>query len=465
MKILTFLIASLLAAQTPPLPDTPAGRVFGKWLDAFNSGDRARVEAFMKVHEPARLDAIDQVLDMREQTGGFALLETSESKDLSLRMRLKERSSGMVLLGEFAVTAADPPVIERLLFRPDQASAPPPPPRLDEQGALDALAKHAAERAAAGRFSGAVLIAHHGKVVFEKAYGLADRERQIPNTVDTKFRMGSMNKMFTSVAVLQLVAKGRVSLDEPLAKYWPDYPNHELAAKVKIRNLLSHTGGTGDIFGPEFDKHRLELKSLADYARLYGSRGLQFEPGSRWEYSNYGFLLLGLLVEKVSGQSYYDYVRDNIFKPAGMTSTASEPESESVPGRATGYMKKKGAWVPNTETLPWRGTSAGGGYTTVGDLFRFSQALLSDKLLPRHLLEQATTKQADMPDAPPGMGYGFGFMVVANAGFGHGGGAPGMNGDLRVYPKSERVIVVLANMDPPAAGDLAGFYETRMPVD
>jgi len=132
-----------------------------------------------------------------------------------------------------------------------------------------------------------------------------------------------------------------MSLDGTIADYWPDYPNQEIGRKVKIRHLLSHTGGTGDIFGPEFDAHRTELKTLADYAKLYGTRGPTFEPGSRFEYSNYGFLLLGLLVEKVSGKSYYDYVRENIFVPAGMRSTDSLPESEAILRRATGYMKEK----------------------------------------------------------------------------------------------------------------------------
>ena len=202
-----------------------------------------------------------------------------------------------------------------------------------------------------------------------------------------------MNKMFTSVGVLQLVQKGKMSLDGTIADYWPDYPNQEIARKVKVRHLLSHTGGTGDIFGPEFDAHRTELKTLADYAKLYGTRGPKFEPGSRFEYSNYGFLLLGLLVEKVSGRSYYDYVRENIFVPAGMKSTDSLPESEAVLRRATGYMKEKGDWKPNTDTLPWRGTSAGGGYSTVRDLLRFAEALQSGKLISRELLAEATRDQ------------------------------------------------------------------------
>ena len=126
-----------------------------------------------------------------------------------------------------------------------------------------------------------------------------------------------MNKMFTAVATLQLVEAGKLALDDPIGKYLPDYPNKEVASKVTVRHLLTHTGGTGDIFGPEFEQHRLKLREHRDYVKLYGARGLTHEPGARFEYSNYGFVLLGALIEKVSGESYYDYVATTSFsRPA-----------------------------------------------------------------------------------------------------------------------------------------------------
>src|SRR5262249_17725764 len=160
------------------------------------------------------------------------------------------------------------------------------------------------------------------------------------------------------------------AFDDVIAKHIPDYPNKDLASKVTIRHLLTHTGGTGDIFSPEFTKNRLNLREHSDYINLFGSRALLFPPGSRYQYSNYGFVLLGRIMEIVSGMSYYDYVRSHVYEPAGMKSTDSLPETVDIPNRSTGYLRSNGMWVSNADTLPWRGMAAGGGYSTVGDLLR-----------------------------------------------------------------------------------------------
>jgi D-alanyl-D-alanine carboxypeptidase len=339
--------------------------------------------------------------------------------------------------------------------------------RLTEADALKALSARADKLAGEGEFAGAVLVAKDGKMLFSHAYGLADRKRGIPNTLWTRFRIGSMNKMFTAVAIQQLVEAGKVELTAHLGKYLTDYPNRDVASKVTIHQLLTHTGGTGDIFGPDFDLQRTELRTLADYVRLYGKRGLEFEPGSRWSYSNYGFILLGRVIEKVTGQSYYDYVRQHIYKPAGMTRSGSLPEDQAVPGRSIGYTKPPGttAWVPNTDTLPYRGTSAGGGYSTVEDLARFADALLSHKLLNPDSTKLLITGKVNAGPAKYAYGFEDARDAEGNGWVGHGGGAPGMNGDLRIYPKSGYVIAVLANIDPPAAQRISEYLDPRLPAE
>ena len=463
LLVVAFLfIAPGCPAQTQ-FPNTPAGNQAKAWLDAFNAGDADKYKAFLRSSFPTRLQRADPDLGLREITGGFELKKVDESAPTKLVALVQERLSDQFARMTVEVDAAAPHMMTRLSLNLSPRPADFALPHLNESELISALRKKLDEDVAAGRFSGAALVARNGKTVFAQAYGLADREKKTANTLKTRFRSGSMNKMFTAVSTLQLVQSGKLDLKAPFGNYLTDYPNKDVASKVTIEQLLSHTGGTGDIFGPEFEKHRLELKTLRDYVNLYGQRALEFEPGSRWQYSNYGFLLLGVLIEKVSGQSYYDYVRDHIYKPAGMTGTASEQEEQTVAERSVGYMKAGATdWRPNTDTLPYRGTSAGGGYSTVEDLLRFATALQTHKLLNAQYTEILTTGKVDT-----GRGkYAYGFQDSVINGvrcFGHGGGAPGMNGMLQICPDAGYVIAVLANMDPPAASRVADFITNRLP--
>jgi D-alanyl-D-alanine carboxypeptidase len=446
-------------------PDTPAAHQFSAWLSAFNGGDRATVLQFLQKNFPARASRIDGELEFRQRTGGFDFKKVEESIPTRFSGLVQERGSDQFARFTIEVEPAPPHRITKL----DLQAIPRPPgfaiARLSERDALAALRARVEADVAAGKFAGAVLVAKNGQPIFTGAYGMADREKKIPNRLQTRFRIGSMNKMFTAVAILQLVQAGKIQLNDPLGKYLTDYPNQDVATKVTIHHMLTHTGGTGDFFGPEFDAHRLELRTLQDYVKLYGKRGLEFAPGSRWEYSNYGFLLLGVVVEKVSGESYYHYVREHVYQPAGMTSTDSSPEDQSVPDRSIGYTRmESGTWQPNTNTLPYRGTSAGGGYSTVGDLLKFANAVTGHKLLDAHYTELLTMGKVDTPGGGK-YAYGFGDRTVGGVRFfGHSGGAPGMNGELRIYPQSGYVVAILANIDPPAATQVAEFISNRLPA-
>ncbi|HWM09432.1 MAG TPA: serine hydrolase domain-containing protein [Solirubrobacteraceae bacterium] len=340
--------------------------------------------------------------------------------------------------------------------------------RGSQADALKAVAVHARKLEDGDAFSGAVLVAKDGRVLFKRAYGMADREQGVPNTLRTRFRIGSMNKMITAVATLQLVEAGKLDLDGRLVEYLPDYPNRNVARKVTIHHLLTHTSGNGDIFGAKFEENRDELRAHADYVELYGKRTLGFEPGDDWRYSNYGFILLGVVIERVSGQSYYEYVQEHIYERAGMSRSGSEPESEEVVDRSVGYMKPPGEteWSANTDTLPYRGTSAGGGYSTVGDLARFGDALLRGELLSPRSTKLLITGKTE-PLMGPGFKYAYGFFDARLPGgtgwVGHGGGAPGMNGDLRIYPKTGYVVTALANLDPPAADQVTEYLDRLLP--
>lgn len=292
--------------------------------------------------------------------------------------------------------------------------------------ALDSLTK-------ADQFSGVVVVLRQGKPVFERAYGMADREAKRPNTIETAFNLGSINKVFTATAVRQLAAAGKMQLDSTVGFHWPDYPNAEVARKVTVRQLLQMQSGVGgDIFGTPPGKTRHDVMHNRDYLPLFVNEPLQFEPGTSRAYSNAGYVLLGLLVERASGEDYYEYVRNHIYEPAGMTHTAHHPVNALPPNAARGYTRGDEDAPPtaplrrNSELLPGRGSAAGGGYSTAGDLVRFLDALRAKKI----------------PGGPP-------------PGLGVAGGAPGLNGAIEGELPGEYDVIVLANMDPPAAERVA----------
>jgi CubicO group peptidase (beta-lactamase class C family) len=464
LLVLGVNVVSAAAPAAPVIPQTRAGRTLSAWLKAFNSGDRQQVQRFLQTYEPQNVKRLDGEMQFQRMTGGFDLRKIEKSAPTELTALVQERVSDTFARLTLRLQKVAPYHVTDLELwvttRPPEFALP----HLSQAALLAQLQAYAGKQAAADRFAGAVLVAKDGKPVFEHAYGLADRAHNTPNTVDTRFRIGSMNKMFTATSIMQLVQAGKIDLDKPFGTYLTDYPNKSVSSAVTIRQLLTHTGGTGDIFGPEFDKNRLKLRTLQDYIDLYGNRPLRFKPGSKWEYSNFGFILLGAIVAKVSGQDYYDYVRDHIYTPAGMASTASDPEDVNVSNRSIGYMMgPDGKWRPNTDTLPYRGTSAGGGYSTVGDFLQFANALLAHKLLNATYTQMMTSAQTKTPG---GGTYGFGFGQQTINGthcFGHSGGAPGMNGDLEICPDAGYVVVVLSNLDPPAASRVSEFITNRLP--
>jgi D-alanyl-D-alanine carboxypeptidase len=337
----------------------------------------------------------------------------------------------------------------------------------DHAADIAALRMKLEAEARADRFAGAALLARleNGKprVLFRGAYGLADREKAIANTIDTRFRIGSMNKMFTATAILQLVQAGKIGLTDPVGRYIPDYPNEAIAREVTIHHLLTHTGGTGDIFGPEYNSHVDRMTTHDDWIRLYGKRGPLFKPGTRYAYSNYGMVILGVVIERVSRKSYYDFISENIYRPAGMMHSGMPPESIPADVRAVGYSRRERSmrWTPRS-ILGNRGTAAGGGYSTVGDLLKFAAALTSHRLLNVEYTNLLITGKVETGS---GFRYAYGFGDGRQNGLGsvgHSGGAPGMNGDLRIYPSTGYVLVVLSNLDPPAASAISAFMHDRV---
>jgi CubicO group peptidase (beta-lactamase class C family) len=449
-------------ADSPKLPDTVAGRRVADYLKAFNSGDEKLMrDFFSKNVSPAGLAQrpVDARLgiyrEMRGNLGTITLRRISEATESTISTLAQTRD------GEWrAITFQFEPEPPHLLqgLRVEDADAPAEtapnskvtslaPARMTEPEILTATATLLGELVAADEFSGTVLIAKDGKPIFQKTYGLASKEYNVSNRSDTKFNLGSINKIFTQIAIGQLVEQGKLSFDDKLGRYLTDYPNRQAAEKVTIRQLLDMASGIGDFFGPEFEalpKNR--LRTIRDFLPLFASEPLIFEPGTRHQYSNGGYIVLGAIIEKVSGQDYYRYVREHIFAPAGMQNTDWYEADSPTPNLATGYTREgaedtKKTRRNNIYARPAKGSSAGGGYSTAEDLLKFTLALQTNTLRIPEFRKPAETENRNSTDAkPPGPG----FVGIA-------GGSPGVNALLEMGPSGGYTLIVMSNYDPPSA--------------
>jgi D-alanyl-D-alanine carboxypeptidase len=330
------------------------------------------------------------------------------------------------------------------------------------QNVAEATHERLTRSASEDRFSGSVIVKVGDATLLAAGYGLADRHAQVANTPQTKFRLGSLNKMFTAAAVLQRVQQSALSLRTPVGELLPDPLNPVVAEAVNLHHLLCHTSGLGDIWGDAFNAHRAELRTVADYVELFGGRAPEFAPGSAYRYSSFGYILLGRVLEAITGEDYYDHVRGHVFGRAGMTDTDSLPEHIDVPQRAVGYMRSQEGWRPNWDTLPFRGTPAGGGYSTIGDLALFAKSLMAHRLLDAKHTDLLTRGKVQ---ADGGMRYAYGFMEEVDRGLrriGHAGGAPGMAAVFWVYPEADWLVAVLSNRDAPAAKIVADGIVQRL---
>ena len=450
------------SGQAPSV--TSAVGLVRDWIDAMDKADDAAFTRFVQDRGPVLQGGPDEWLRLRGMLRGVKFCGVKSADANSVAMWIFDPNFDSFAVADFKLPTSTSARIELAGAR---LTGEVPPgftrPKLSPAMLVKAVDERLASETQENRFSGAVLIAKNKQLLFQHAYGLADREARTPNDLNTQFRFGSMGKMFTIVAIMQLVQDGKIDPAAPIGRYLADYPNQDLATKVTVANLLTHTGGTGDIFGPEFDAHKAELRDLKDYVDLYGKRAPEFAPGSRFAYGNYGFILLGRIVEAVSHLSYDDYIQRNIFEVAGMKSTGNLPESTILPHRSAVYMGPPDQLRRADDTLPLRGTSAGGGYSTVGDFNRFADALTSHRLLRAETLRQLLDGGIKTPDGQF-MRYDFGGTIEGTGRFfGHGGGAPGMNGVLYHFLDSGYTVVVLANRDPPAADRIASFVAHRLP--
>ena len=333
---------------------------------------------------------------------------------------------------------------------PSGASQPDLRSNRRRAGAIDAYAQRLSRY---DYFSGTILVSSGDKLALHKSYGLADRSHRVPNTARTRFNLASLVKMFTAVAVAQLAEQGKLSLDDPVDKFMPGYFERRYATPVLVKHLLSHTSGTdARVLMPLVaGEASLRLNSHQDYleALRKDDKKYRYEPGTRHEYSNHGFVLLGRIVEIASGQSYYDYVRTHIFEPSGMVDTGFPSLEDVIRGQAVGYetfWRDSGPWTENNWLrIPARGLASGGAYSTARDMLRFANALRSGRLLKPATLAELTSPKPQSPE------YGYGFALGSTESgeriAGHTGDMAGVcaSFDMVARPDNPITIVVLSN--------------------
>ncbi|MCI1944040.1 serine hydrolase [Clostridium luticellarii] len=295
-------------------------------------------------------------------------------------------------------------------------------------------------------FHGSVLVAQNGKIILNKGYGKSDFEQNIQNTQDTTFPIGSMTKQFTAMAIMQLVEKGLIDVNDPLSKYIPDFPNGN---EITIENLLTHSSGIVNCTNlPEFwSMSQDSLKDINNVINLFKNKPLEFKPGTSFSYSNSGYILLGYIVTKVSGMSYEDYLQKNIFQPLDMENTGLGYKGTEKMYSSTGYSGYLDVYPVSDETTLNGAYGAGCLYSSTGDLYKWDRALYTEKLVKKSTLDNIFSNHMEM--TPSGPYYGYGWMLT-NGKYGreiyHGGNTVGFTSNIARYPDKDLTIIILTNV-------------------
>jgi CubicO group peptidase (beta-lactamase class C family) len=457
------------ANQDATLPDTPAGKQLADWLRVFASGNQDSFERSIAEHYSKSLLEQSPAVDRADRQARIYLdarsfdIRSIESSTTQEIVALAQASlTGLWFRLTMKVEAESPYRITEYTSQRIQLPAGSQR-KLSERELVKEVRAFMNRLAAADAFSGTLLVARDGKPILEVVHGLANKGYNVPNRIDTKFSVASIGKMFTAIAIGQLADEGKLSFTDAIGKYLPEYPNKQVREKVTIQHLLSHTSGLGDTYSAKYVCVKGTLRQVKDYFPLIVEEKLSFEPGARWQYGNAGYILLGAIIEKVSGENFFDYVRKHIFKPAGMINTDYHEADIDTPNLATGYTnfedlgedtylfhldKRRNVSLYNGA----RGGPTGGANSTVEDLLHFSVALRGYKLLSAKTTELMTSGKIFARKYDAGESYwGYGFELETVNGqrvIGHSGGDHGVSSAVRWYPDSGNyTVVVLSNYD------------------
>jgi CubicO group peptidase (beta-lactamase class C family) len=464
---LVLLLAAALAIavdfEEAPLPDTPAATQLKALLTALESGDHENYirnnfnDEFLNAFPME--NHLQFFKEVRAMHGGFLVHTIERSSDFELAVLVKSKKRDAWRRMGIAIESTPPHKVAS--FGIDMAGDPDKEVEAlelrSEREVLAYAQNKLDEMTDRGEFSGAVLIAKDGVPLLRRAYGEASKEFGVPNRTDTKFNIGSINKSFTKMAIAQLLEEGKIGLHDKIGKYLSDLPG-DWGEKITVWHLLTMRSGLGHYWNAKWQSKFAEIKTVDQLMEVVLDGELHFEPGRRKQYSNSGYVVLGAIIEKVSGQSYYDYIREHVYEPAGMKNSDSYELDQIVPNLARGYTANRsgdpflGNDLQNNLFLhSVKGSPAGGGYSTLDDLNNYVEALKANKLAGEKYTNMALGmfENADDPERrPKGLGIA-------------GGGNIGINAIVEADFDSGFTVVVLSNYDPPVAEEL-GIKLMRM---
>ena len=437
-----------------------------KLLEAVNEADAKAAERFAAdyiIDEPWQMMTREKYRTMltklREQSGDLTVERVLMSDERNLRLmvssaRAAKRVGLEIVLPPHETNRA---ALVWIHHFPGKGPDPLPNGKLDESAQIAAIEKHFEESSKLGLHSGAVLIAKGDRILHHRAYGYAHSGTKAPNTLAMQYGTASVGKMFTSVAIAQLKQAGKLSYLDPISKFYPNYPNADAADKVRIRHLLEHSGGIADPFDSPKLTNSPHYQWQGDWFETFAEKPLAFEPGTRHEYSNGGYVVLAAIVEKISGQKFTEYLKKKIFEPAGMQhtglTTAREKLPVSIPHAievATDPLGLNGAQPKKFMAAAEDGVGMGGWTSTTDDLFKFARALRTYKLLDETHTSEITTGKIKFLPPPMNVKYGYGFYEMPFSGdrmVGHsgGGGDLGVGAEVEMLWNADYTIIILSN--------------------
>jgi CubicO group peptidase (beta-lactamase class C family) len=456
---LAFLLAGCGGALTPRAPDPEYGQLVAKRFEAAFNGGWSEMDRFERQHwvKPALAPSDERqsrYLTRQRGMGRIRMQRVELEGDQMVALAQTEFGDWLKCFLVFGDGG------QRLLdVRWLQAAAPASErgPRSEQEYTSDLdgfLGRFAKE----GGFAGAVLVARHGAVIFEKAYGEARRDPSTPNQVTTRFNIASVDKLLTATLVFELIEEQKLALDGKICDYLPNYPL-KAACPITIDQLLTHTSGLPDIVNPRLIRAVARFKTPQDYIDTFGKDPLTFEPGAHWAYSNFGYAVLGRIVERVEGKPFAEVVTKRIYEKANMKDSMRSLTAANASVVAVPYASllpdghDKLAYGPERDARRFLPLPAPFccSFTTVRDLYNFSQALMGGRLVSKQSLELMVKTNRSAPGELVEH-YGYGVMVELIDGipyFGHDGGIWGVNAVLRMTPEDD-VVVVLSNVSPGA---------------